>query len=126
MASSFQAPIIRLTAMWTILAAFADPNDQLAEADCWLQTEIALLINYVIANGDLLILAWDEGNGADTTHGGGQVATVLVSNLSKSGFQSTTFYQHQSTLRLMLQILGVTKFPGAAASAPQMGEFFNP
>jgi hypothetical protein len=35
-------------------------------------------------------------------------------------------YQHQSTLRLMLKALGVSVFPGAAATAADMDEFFNP
>jgi len=39
---------------------------------------------------------------------------------------STTLYQHQSTLRLILKGLGVTVFPGAAAMAPGMDEFFTP
>jgi hypothetical protein len=33
-------------------------------------------------------------------------------------------YQHQSTLKLTMQLLGVTDFPGAAATAPDMTEFF--
>jgi hypothetical protein len=45
---------------------------------------------------------------------------------SKRAYQSTTLYQHQSTLRLTLKGLGVTVFPGAAATAPDMSEFFNP
>jgi len=35
-------------------------------------------------------------------------------------------YQHQSTLRLLLKGLGFNTFPGDAASAPDMSEFFNP
>jgi len=35
-------------------------------------------------------------------------------------------YQHQSTLRLLLKGLGLNTFPGDAASAPDMSEFFNP
>jgi hypothetical protein len=49
-----------------------------------------------------------------------------VSPRAKTGYQSTTLYQHESTLRLMLQALGVTAFPNAAATAPDMTEFFNP
>ena len=45
---------------------------------------------------------------------------------AERGYQSTTLYQHQSTLRLMLKGLGVTSFPGDAATAPDMSEFFNP
>ena len=41
------------------------------------------------------------------------------------GYKSTTFYQHQDTLRLMLEALGVSDLPGHAAGATQMGEFFQ-
>jgi len=49
-----------------------------------------------------------------------------VSPKAKRGYQSATLYQHQSTLRLILKGLGVTAFPGAAANAADMGEFFTP
>jgi hypothetical protein len=55
---------------------------------------------------------------------GGHIATILISPKVRSGFQSTTTYQHQSALKLTMQLLGVTDFPGAAASAPDMSEFF--
>ena len=45
---------------------------------------------------------------------------------SKRGYVSTTLYQHQSTLRLMIKGLGVTSFPSDAATAPDMSEFFTP
>ena len=51
---------------------------------------------------------------------------MVVSPKAKRGYQSTTLYQHQSTLRLMLKSLGVTTYPGAAATAPDMDEFFVP
>jgi hypothetical protein len=40
----------------------------------------------------------------------GDRAAVIVSPLAKAGYQSTTHYQHDSTLRLMLEGLGVTDF----------------
>jgi hypothetical protein len=45
--------------------------------------------------------------------------------LATPGYQSTTLYQHESTLRLMMEGLGVTDLPGAAATAPDMAEFFK-
>ena len=51
---------------------------------------------------------------------------VVVSPRAKTGYQSTTLYRHESTLRLILEALGLTQFPGAAATAPGMGEFFTP
>ena len=95
-------------------------------ADSWLQTNIAPLIASPVFQQDgLLIIVFDE-SGGDNTNGGGRVAWVAVSPKSKRGYQSTTQYQHESTLRLILKGLGVTPFPGDAAGAPDMTEFFNP
>jgi hypothetical protein len=33
-------------------------------------------------------------------------------------------YQHQSALRLSMELLGIKDLPGAAASATDMNEFF--
>jgi phosphatidylinositol-3-phosphatase len=97
----------------------------LSQADAWLKTNIAPLVsNSTFRNDGLLIITFDESVGTDTQNGGGHVATVIVSPKSKMGFQSTTMYQHQSTLRLILQGLGVSNLPGASSSAPEMGEFF--
>ena len=68
---------------------------------------------------------FDE-SGDDDTDGGGRVAWVVVSPKAKRGYQSTRRYQHESTLRLSLEQLGVTVFPNAAAAAPDMDEFFMP
>jgi hypothetical protein len=97
----------------------------LANTDQWLAAKIKPLLASSAFQNSLLIITFDEGFALDLTHGGGQVATVLVSPLAKPGYQSTTFYQHESTLRLMLEGLGVTDLPGAAASAPKMSEFFK-
>ena len=101
-------------------------NGTLAAADSWLQSNIAPLIaSSTFQNGGLLVIIFDESELTDLDHGGGQVAAVIVSSNSKPNFQSQTLYQHQSTLRLVLEALGVNKLPGQAAAAPQMAEFFN-
>ena len=69
---------------------------------------------------------FDESGADDNTNGGGRIAWLAVSGKAKSGYQSATLYQHQSTLRLMLEALGITSFPGASSSAKEMAEFFNP
>ncbi len=106
------------------------PNDahdcSLATADTWLKNNIDPLIKSATFQQDgLLIIVFDE-SGGDNTNGGGRVAWVAVSPKSKLGYQSAMLYQHQSTLRLILHGLGVTAFPGAAATAPDMSEFFTP
>jgi len=104
-----------------------DAHDcSLSTADTWLKNNIDPLIKSSMFQQDgLLIILFDE-SGGDNTNGGGRVVWVAVSPKSKPAYQSTTLYQHQSTLRLILKGLGVTVFPGAAASAPDMSEFFTP
>ncbi len=98
----------------------------LATADAWLRTHIApLLASATFQRDGLLVVTFDESEG-DNTHGGGRIAWVVVSPKAKRGYESTTLYQHQSTLRLTLEALGITQFPGAAAAAPAMSEFFEP
>ncbi len=112
--------------------AFITPNGcddahdcALSVADAWLQTNIDPLIKSPQFQKDgLLVIAFDE-SGNDNTHGGGRVAAVIISPLAKAGYKSTTFYQHESVLRLMLEGLGVKTLPGAAATAPAMWEFFT-
>ncbi len=101
-------------------------NGSLADADAWLQNKIGPLIdNSAFQNSGLLIITFDEGGQLDLDHGGGHVATVIVSSSAKKGYQSKTVYQHQSTLRLVLSASGVTTFPGLAGTAPDMTEFFT-
>jgi len=101
-------------------------NGTLAQADSWLQANIApLLANPAFESSGLLIITFDESEMTDLENGGGHVATLLVGSQVKKGYQSQTLYQHQSTLRLILMSSGVTTLPGLAASAPDMTEFFN-
>lgn len=100
-------------------------NGTLAQADSWLNQNIAPLVaSTAFQSSGLLIITFDEGDLSDTAHGGGQVATVIVSQQAKKNYVSHTFFQHESTLRLTLAASGVNVFPGAAASAPDMSEFF--
>jgi hypothetical protein len=102
-------------------------NCALSVADTWLKTNIApLLTSTPFKDDGVLIVVFDE-SGNDNTDGGGRVAAVFISpKFSKAAYQSTTFYQHESTLRLMLEGLGITTLlPGAAGTAPTMWEFFS-
>ena len=105
-------------------AANCTDDDKLAGVDSWVQSNVGPLINSSAFQDSVLIYTWDESDINDMANGGGHVATILVSPKVRAGFQSTTMYQHQSALKLSLQLLGVTDFPGAAASAPDMNEFF--
>jgi acid phosphatase len=104
----------------------SDAHDcPMATADIWLRKTIApVLANPTFQKDGLLIITFDEGEG-DNTGGGGRVPWIAISPArSKPAYQSSASYQHQSTLRLIEQALGLKTLLGAAASAPDMGEFF--
>lgn len=97
----------------------------LAAADNWLKTNIAPLIASATFQKDgLLIIVFDEGANGDNQHGGGHVAAVVIGPKVKAGMKSTTLYQHQNTLKTILQALGVNSYPGTASSTSSMTAFF--
>lgn len=101
-------------------------SGSLSTADGWLRQNIApLLASSAFQQDGLLIIVFDEASTGDGTRGGGHVAMVVVGPKVRRGYRSTHVYQHQSTLRLIMTALGMSSFPGAAASAPSMSEFFG-
>jgi len=81
-------------------------TDKLAAADVWLQNNIQPLLSSATFQQDgVLVVVFDESDFSDSQNGGGHVAMMIVSPKAKSAFQSTTLYQHQSTLRLVLEAL---------------------
>ena len=109
-------------------------NGTLAQADAWLSTNIAPLLaspDFNTSGGGLLIITFDESLDSDTQFGGGHVAWVAVGPDVNRGYPPTgsynplTLYQHPSTLRFMLKLAGVSVFPGASNTAPDMWEFFT-
>ncbi|HEX6467281.1 MAG TPA: alkaline phosphatase family protein, partial [Terriglobales bacterium] len=101
-------------------------TDKETAGDNWLRANIGPLIESAgFKNDGLLVITFDEAENGDNTYGGGKVATILVSSRVKPGYKSTTLYQHESTLRLTLEALGVKIFPAKAANAPSMLEFFQ-
>jgi len=96
-------------------------SGELQNTDTWLKTNIApLLANASFSNG-LLAITWDSGD-MDFRYGGGQVPLILAGDGVRTGFVSTTFYQHQSLLRLSMEHLGLSPNLGAAATAPDMSD----
>ena len=107
--------------------ALDDAHDgTLSATDQWLQTNIdPLVTSGAFQSNGVLVIVFDESEITDVAHGGGHVAMVIVGPQIKPGVQSSTLFQHESTLRLVLSTLGVNSFPGNAASATDMGEFFK-
>ena len=98
----------------------------LSTGDSWLKANVPALLNSSAFQNDggILIITFDE-SGGDTTNGGGRVVTIVAGSNVKAGYKSSTFYQHQSALRMMMKAIGVFSYPNAAATAPDMDEFFT-
>jgi phosphatidylinositol-3-phosphatase len=99
-------------------------NDiRIASGDQWLQQNVdPLLKDPDFSKNGILIVTFDESFDQDFRNGGGRIITFMFGNSIKPGFQSTTFYQHQSLLRFMTDRLGIPA-PNDAATAPDMSEF---
>lgn len=103
-----------------------DDTLRLSTADSWLQANIApLLASSAFQKDGLLVIVFDESFDIDLANGGGHVPMLVISSRAKSGYQSTTFFQHQSTLRMLIEATGAKEFPGGSGAAPDMGEFFQ-
>ncbi len=101
-------------------------NGTLTQADIWLQQNIGpLLTNSQFQNGGLLIIVFDEAADTDATHGGGRVVMVMAGPNVKTGFQSSTLYQHENLLKTITTYMGIDGNIGNAANASAMTEFFK-
>jgi hypothetical protein len=100
-------------------------SDKLVAADNWLKTHIDPLIQSPALANSVFIIVFDESLDVDLVNGGGKVAWVMAGSHVKAGFKSTTLFQHQSTLRLVMDLLRVPDHPGNSATAGTMQEFFQ-
>lgn len=100
-------------------------DQKLAAADTWLKNNIDPLITSSALANSVFIITFDEAFDLDIRNGGGQVPMVMVGSHVKTSFKSTTLFQHESTLRVILDLLQVTDHPGNSATAPTMQEFFQ-
>ena len=95
-----------------------------ATADLFLQNNLAGILSqpdFQTGGTGLLIVTFDNGNGDAQ----GQVYTALIGPNVKRGFVSSSYYQHQNALRTILDALGITTYPGGAATATDMSDFFR-
>jgi phosphatidylinositol-3-phosphatase len=100
-------------------------SGSLSTADSWLKSNIApLLASSTFQNNGLLIIVFDESFDSDTAYGGGHVACVAIGPKVPKGIRSSYHYQHQNLLKTVLVALGVTSYPGKAATASSMSSLF--
>lgn len=97
-------------------------NGTLAQADSWLQTNIAPLISSAaFQKNGLLVIVFDEADTGDSSNGGGHVAMVAVGPLVKKG-QSAVLYQHENLLKTITTYLGIDGNIGKAGTVPAMSD----
>jgi PKD repeat protein len=123
--------------------SFITPNMCNDAHDCGLDVADNWLKNNVLqpllnsghldpATGDTVVIVVFDESGGDNTHGGGKVYWFMVGKNVKQNYQSTGpsatpgFYSHESSLRVIAEMLGVSLSGlGGAATAPDMAEFFG-
>jgi Phosphoesterase family len=109
----------------------------LQQIDQWLNRNIRPLVeNADFKSNGLLIIVFDEACGrgpkADnrldpkrpSLRGGGHIPVLIISSKTTPGTTSDQLLHHESILRLCLRALGIQQFPGGAATAPDLHEFF--
>ena len=93
-------------------------------ADDFLQSNLTPMLNlpdFKAGGSGLLIVTFDNGDGDRA----GKVLTSFIGPNVKAGYVSSAAYQHENTLRTMLDSLGIATYPGWSASAPDMADFFS-
>ena len=94
------------------------------EADQWLKTNIGPLVAsryFQSGSRNVMFITFDNGDGDAQ----GQVLTVVVGQSVIPGVKVSTHFRHENTLRTIMELLGLTHFPGKSATAAPMNEFFK-
>lgn len=101
----------------------------LGQADTWLQNNIfgpLLSKSYFQPGGDgQLYITFDECAGGTNAGCDQLVYTAVIGPKVVPHTQSAIPYKHENLLRTTLEALGITTFPGAAASAIPMSDFYG-
>src|SRR6266566_2445693 len=70
----------------------------IATGDSWLRSQVPAILNSAAyRNGGVLVITWDEGSsnaGCCTNAAGGRIATIVISPLGRTGFQSSVAETH--------------------------------
>jgi acid phosphatase len=103
-------------------------NGTLAQADDYARSTVGPLLNSppFQAGGDgLLFVTFDECGEGTNAGCDGHVFTAVIGPSVVPHTMSNTRYSHQNILRTVLDALGVSAYPGAAATASDMSDFFR-
>jgi phosphatidylinositol-3-phosphatase len=99
-----------------------------AQADAFLWSDVQPLFKQAMwtSSGDaLMFITFDECASGTNAGCGAHVLTTVVGPQVKKGYVSKTAYTHANALRTIMEALGLKTFPGAAANAAPMADFFQ-
>jgi hypothetical protein len=112
---------------WVVPNVIDDAHSgSLAAADNWLKANIApLLANAQFQQNGLLVVWFDESYSTDTAYGGGHIFVAVIGPKVAPSRKDGTLYKHQNLLRTVMEALGMTSFPGTAATVSDMSAIFT-
>jgi hypothetical protein len=100
----------------------APVSDKIKQGDNWLATAIpAIQSSLAYQNNGVILITWDEGEGASD----GPIGMIVLSPLAKVGYSNSIHYTHSSTLRSLQEIFGVTPLLGDATNATNLADLFT-
>ena len=101
---------------------------KLSAADKFLSSTLTPILNlpdFQPGGTGLVLVTFDECGGGTNAGCGASVYTALIGPRVKAHTVSSIPYKHQNALRTILDSLGARSYPGAAASAADMADFFG-
>ena len=101
---------------------------KLAAADSFLSATLDPILrttDFQPEGDGLLIVTFDECSGGTNDGCGAAVYTALIGPRVTPQTVSAVAYEHENTLRTILDSLGIGNHPGASAAATDMSDFFS-
>ena len=101
---------------------------KLNAADQFLNSTLSPILNlsdFKPGGTGLVLVTFDECGGGTNAGCGASVYTALMGPKVKAHYVSSHLYKHENALRTILDSLGVKSYPGAAAYAADMADFFG-
>ena len=103
-------------------------GQQLGAADQFLQTTLTPILSlpdFQPGGDGLIFVTFDECAGGTDNGCGAAVYTGVIGPKVVPHTISNILYKHENTLRTILDALQITTYPGAAATAADMSDFFT-
>lgn len=103
-------------------------GQQLGAADQFLQTTLTPILSlpdFQPGGDGLIFVTFDECAGGTDNGCGAAVYTGIIGPKVVPHTVSNILYKHENTLRTILDALQITTYPGAAATAADMSDFFT-